>query len=329
MSYRSRILDAIGANSFNSVKTDEENNYVFSDKIIKMESLESIMEIDYQFTNSEICNFNAILCNDSGTKFSGIVYFIPKKNSGNAFQAENSIFIIKLINDLMIEKNLEHIILPIGYFDTNHEYFNDERTRRPTIKYPKNSMVALYEYHDKNLSSYLAENNESMKLIDWKVILFQLFFTLASIKEKYPSFEHNNFLLKNILVYKIENSGKYSNYNIGNFVFKLPQVGILCKIGALDSFCINESITKNNYENYDRHFDMSHFIYSLDANIMIGNIKKIPPEINDFLNRIKEHPMLDSHIKNVIINDPLFIDFHQKIFDTHVKSKSDISFVFY
>ena len=51
-----------------------------------------------------------------------------------------------------------------------------------------------------DLLDFLRRNYKKLDLLHWKVIIFQILFTLAVIQKKYPGFRHNDLKANNILL---------------------------------------------------------------------------------------------------------------------------------
>ena len=139
-----------------------------------------------------------------------------------------------------------------------------------------------------------------MTLRQWKVIFFQILYTLARIHEKYPNFKHNDMKANNVLV-QLTNlpSDDFFNYNLDNYKFLIPNVNISVKVWDFDFACI-DGIVNNNKVNSDwtnkmnitskrnRYYDMHYFFNTLINKRFFPQFYEggVPPEIVEFVHRI-------------------------------------------
>ena len=158
--------------------------------------------------------------------------------------------------------------------------------------------------------------DENEKTMIYKVLLFQILFTLAIICEKYPNFRHNDLHLENILISTWEKSDNYYLYNYNGTYYKIPDVGFQIKFWDYDWSCnsgplnnpdniINTKSTKitsvksgiacteNQY--YDIHRVLANIFYSLTS---------IPETIKKFLQKYIRYG-LNNVTKIVYINKGL------------------------
>lgn len=112
------------------------------------------------------------------------------------------------------------------------------------------------------LSKIIASNNknkykELAQMID--IISFQIIFTLAVIQNRYPSFVHNDFFLRNIMgIIQKYKSNEYNEYKFKNKTFYLPVNGLSVKINdfgltlAKPNMISTEIFFKSDESNEDR-----------------------------------------------------------------------------
>ena len=153
-------------------------------------------------------------------------------------------------------KQTPHIVLPVGTFNTSikpflslseKQYVNSKKYDEFLKKYKKgdyhsNVSVLISEWaNGGDLLEYLRNNYKNMTSLDWKVIIFQIVSTLATIQVKYPTFRHNDLKANNILVHHIPFSDGKKNlfkYDVNGKKYGLPNIGIQIKIWDFDFACI-------------------------------------------------------------------------------------------
>ena len=136
-------------------------------------------------------------------------------NTNNNRGIKNSI----IISNTLIHKT-QHILIPLLCFDTELTNFINLFKNDPELYNIINEKISSKEI--KNI--FLVEVKEcfndgnflhNIENIDYKIVLFQLLYTLAQIQIKYPNFQHNFLIPRNIFVYQYDNN-KQSIYNINN-----------------------------------------------------------------------------------------------------------------
>ncbi len=286
-----------------------------------------------------------------------IVPYIKKDIYGDEYSStrpENTeILILKNLSFFVINNFTPHVILPITTFYTDLEFLkklfknseiNPEKCNNYLKEFKKNNYhnnisVLISEWaNGGDLLDYLRKNYLTLKVKEWRIILFQIISTLAIIQTKYPNFRHNDLKANNLLVYNLEitDSTKYFIYNINNQKYIVPNIGIQIKLWDFDFSCIgkiiendkvnskwandiNISQEKNQY--YDIHFFLNTltrkgFLSDFFENKNISNIikqfiKRIVPEKLHKGKNVSEKGRLLKNIEyitpdNIIKNDDFF-----------------------
>lgn len=289
------------------------------------------MSMKYIASGSTGHMFKIVNIDDETEYAMKVVPYPIKKDYGtimNIKRPENvELLIIQILSDFVSNTKTPHVTLPVTTFNTNIRYFiklrkhglinNENEKYNEFLKkyynkvYHNNVSILIGEWADSgNLLKYIAKNKESIKLIEWKVILFQVISTLAIIQGKYPTFKHNDFKSDNILLSRTilpENINKKNiihEYKIINKTFKVPDIGYQIKIWDFDFSCIKPIINnikvdsqwandiginskKNKY--YDIHFFVNTLIGSKNRTGFIADFmtnKSIPSEVKNFLTEI-------------------------------------------
>ena len=119
--------------------------------------------------------------------------------------------IMYILSELVHRERLNHILLPIMNFDISYNKFKKEVNEdiiKVFDKDIKDDMLHIQVVEGFKKAYILRDylDNHEMTLNDWKILCFQVIYTLFIIQKKFPSFRHNQLNLDNIFVYKNENS---------------------------------------------------------------------------------------------------------------------------
>lgn len=175
------------------------------------------------------------------------IYYDIDIDDNNPFSSVNSeVEIFKLLNNFVYSKITPHIPLYMGDFICD---IKKEKYRYLLVEKAEGTFEDILKKHDR------------MSVYVWKVLLFQILYTLASIQEKYPSFIHNDLKIDNILYFKTKNEGKYS-YIINGKKYILNDVKVSLSIWDFGLSCIDGTIQNSELENI--------ILQRVDRNILIG-----------------------------------------------------------
>lgn len=257
-----------------------------------------------------------------------------------------------LLSELVINEKFRHILLPIMFFDITlgelknikpeiHDaIINDPTLNNNAIDQSKIQVFATEHYFKmQSLREYVKENYENMNITHWKVIIFQVFYTLYKISERLQKFRHNWLNLDSIRVYLKQEGGK-TQYKMGQTLFEIPNVGIEIKITdftfSTTSDYIRNKDTRLIQENpyYDVHYFISHiYLYlmkeygSVPENLMKFISEMIPsrflPNTDEQFDGLNEQEfdttssftIVPSHVlrKNIFFNEFVISDQSRQI----------------
>lgn len=238
----------------------------------------------------------------------------------NSKRPENvELMIIKLLSYFVINRQIPHIVLPMGTFDTSITTFVDyvkNIQMDPKVSKKYKEFIDEYKegtYYDQvsvlisewanrgDFLEFIRKYGENLKPIQWKSFFFQIIATLAIIQYKYPSFRHNDLKPNNILVNKIaiiDKSDNIHKYTIVGTDFIVPNVGyqllvwdfdFACIPGLIDNLKVNEVYFRNInvVPEMNRYYDMHYFFNTLM--IFYDDFltsKNVPQDAKDFVTRI-------------------------------------------
>lgn len=256
-----------------------------------------------------------------------VVAFPKKEHYGNLHdirRPENAeLMMLKVLSYFVLNNHTPHLILPIATFNTsikpfvNLTKFNiinnkryDEFVDRYTKKeYYEQVSVLISEWcNGGDLLEYLRKHYQVMKLIQWKVILFQVLSVLAVIHNKYPDFRHNDLKANNILIHQIEchRNNKFK-YKINGQNYVIPNIGVQVKITDYDFACIPSLVdnTKVSAKWTDKinikpeqnmYYDLHYFVNTLIRKgflVDLLDLESTPVELKDFINRVVPEDLRD------------------------------------
>lgn len=259
-----------------------------------------------------------------------------------------------ILSTLVTTRKTPHIALPITCFVTGIYHFikympeingsrKCERCDNLVEKYHEGNIKSLttifiYEFYQ-TLSNYIRPKKDD--LLFWRVILFQIFYTLDRIQDIYPSFRHNELKYSSIVIGKTKTTdvGHYS-YQIGKKKFIIPNIGYTAMISDFDLSSINSQVDNNqiypfmdteftdvNYqtikEKNNKYYDVYYFCgmllsrrqASLPNDILIFLRHVISP-YNYYSNAVSNRGRLRENNEymtpyNILTNFELFTDFMQ------------------
>ncbi len=217
----------------------------------------------------------------------------------------------KLLSYFIVNKHTSHIVLPIFTFYTDITYFiNLSHDLSKTTKqydefienynknrfYDKVSILISEWANGGDLLDYIRNNYQTLDVLHWKIIFFQILSVLAIIQSKYPAFRHNDLKANNILLQKIQKNNKKYLYDVCNQTFTIPNLGFQIKINDFDFACIdnivdNSKVNSHWAQNYfisakqNRYYDI-HFFFNTLIHCKSDFMDKIPNEVKTFINSV-------------------------------------------
>lgn len=198
-----------------------------------------------------------------------------------------------ILSELVISDKLKYILLPVMNYDTDYNDLGRKNNGKYLLeKINLNNKNAKFyvnvneQYFDMyTLREFLEINGNDMELLDWKVLFFQILYTLYKISERLRKFRHNNLNLDAIRVYKIFEK-RSDRYRVGDKIFEIPNIGMEIRITDFDKsytadYIRNKDTTlvsENPY--FDVHYVFQYIIWMLDKlKININELNRVLLEI--------------------------------------------------
>jgi len=272
---------------------------------------------------------------DNKMSFAFKVIAYPKLHYGiadNMDRPENvELRIIKLLSAMVLGGETPHLIIPVSVFKTSITPFLNTTTIFIDVNAKKNELYKEFIENYKNgkledhvsvlvsewaeagdLMNYIYDNYKKMSENVWKVILFQVIYTLARIHLRYPQFRHNDLKSNNVLLQKIQfvdsNSSHENKFLYAyresksakiRYTFQVPNIGLQAKIWDYDFSCIGDLIKNSKVESAwardevkitsekNQYYDLHYFINTIsDREIYREFDKYVPLVIRNFISRI-------------------------------------------
>lgn len=195
-----------------------------------------------------------------------------------------------MIGEIAANESFFHTQLPIMFFDIS---FTDLKKLNKSISKEIDAndgdelyiLVTEMYFESKTLSDYLDEHANDMDEEKWRVLLFQVIYSLAKLHHRFNNFRHNMLNLDSILVIEKKSSASGNAYKLGETSFKVPNGGFDIKIK--DFMYANTSDYVKNTDapatKDNPYYDLHYFLNSLYFKIKEKNIKLID-NVQNFIN---------------------------------------------
>jgi hypothetical protein len=215
-------------------------------------------------------------------------------------------------SEIVFNEKFRGIELPIMCFDINRdklfELFPKIKEDMTDKNFGENMYVIVTEHFFKTekLGSYLDNNINNLTESDIKNIIFQIFFILAKLSERFNNFTHRGIDLNSILVWKNETKEK-KQYKLGNIVFEIDS-DIDLKFTNFDKSSTSDYNSYNNINNYNPYYDIYIVIKNLDKYLKSKNINMVT--IQSFFDEILPEKIRD---KDILSSDTFQINSEELI----------------
>lgn len=170
-------------------------------------------------------------------KFSFKIVPIERKYNKNKHPSILECIFLKELTDNVIHKNVSpHIVYYLGYQKVSNnskalKFLNLRKFEIEGAIHSSSNMLIADYIESGSLDNWIYNMYENKKTIDdtqWKIIAFQLIYTLAVFQKRYKMM-HNDCHYGNILIDTSIKPGGYFVYNINNKKYYIPNTGILPK----------------------------------------------------------------------------------------------------
>lgn len=191
------------------------------------------------------------------SKFSFKIVPIERKYNKTKHPSLLECIFLKELTDNVIHKNISpHIVYYLGYQKVNNnsksiKFLNLRQFEIEGAIHPYSNML-LADYIDSgSLDNWIYDTYESKQTIDdtqWKIIAFQLIYTLAIFQKRYKMM-HNDCHYGNILIDTSIKPGGYFVYKINNKKFYIPNTGVIPKFWDFEFTMVYNDKIEQAYSN--------------------------------------------------------------------------------
>ena len=192
-----------------------------------------------------------------GNEFAIKIVPIEKKYNKNNHPAMLECIFLRELTDNIVNKNISpHIVHYLGYQKISNNakairFLNLKKFEIEDVIRSNSNMLISEFVQGGSLDNWIYttyENKEKITDIQWKVIIFQLLYTLVVLQKQYKMM-HNDCHYGNILIDNTVKPGGYFIYKIDDKKYYIPNTGIIPKLWDFEfSMSYNNKIT-NNYIN--------------------------------------------------------------------------------
>jgi hypothetical protein len=198
-----------------------------------------------------------------------------------------------ILSETVINEKFKHIMLPLMFFDTSltdlktlssvvYDELKDNATKTTKL------FVFVTEHYFKieTLAEYIKNEYANMTIMHWKVLLFQVLYTLYKISEILQKFRHNMLNLESIRLCR-KKAGGFTVYKIGITTFKIPNIGFDIKITDFENANAGDYMRNKDTSNItdNPYYDVHYFI-SLLYLFILKNFNDIPANIKLFFDEM-------------------------------------------
>ena len=200
-----------------------------------------------------------------------------------------NITMLYILSIFVYNENIPHIILPVMYFDIDYLSLLAINNYIPSYL-PQNINNKLYILVTEKYTDYITLNHfiqtNTLSLLQWKVIIFQIIYTLYKLQSKFTNFRHNRLNLHAIKIFFMNNPTQYKDKVSDGILFNIPNIKLVAKITDFEysntsDYIINQdapSINENVY--YDIHYILN-CIY-----VKAKKHNNLPDKLAQFINQV-------------------------------------------
>jgi len=236
-----------------------------------------------------------------------------------------------ILSEIVISEQFRFVLLPITNLDITHNKlvkFNNIYENIDNQNANTNYYINITErfFDMMTLGEYLQKESKNMELIDWKILFFQVLYTLLKISERLKRFRHNKLNLDAFRVYLFDRRKSKSKYKIGRDIFYVPDGNFDVKMTDFEYSYTEDYLKNKNTEltsenpYYDIHYFFQSLLFLVDENTM-------PKLVVDFISEILPEK-LRSTDKNTFtgLDENLFLSSTNYLFTPSLILRKNIFF---
>jgi hypothetical protein len=174
-----------------------------------------------------------------------------------------------ILGTYALNSNFNHILLPIFNFDITYgeiKKSNSEITKYIDKETSDETVICvnITEHYFKmmTLKEFIKNNIKSINIKFWKIIIFQVLYTLYFISKELLQFRHNKLDLDAIMLYKLSSK---RIYKVGDTNFEIPDIGYTIKLCNFENSTTTSYYKNKGSDKYadNPFYDVHYFIHKL------------------------------------------------------------------
>jgi hypothetical protein len=248
---------------------------------------EKVFEGDYKFINRDKFRINYKRTNKDGISCN-VSFGFNNLNQNDLTRKElQHMAMLYMGSEIVFNEKFHGIVLPIMLFDIDKEKLLNifpkiEKDLVEDLDKSDKMYAIVTEHYFKmeSLKSYLDKNIENLTEDEIKKILFEIFYILSKLSERFSNFTHGNLDLESILVVKKAEKEK-RELKLGTIIFELDS-NIELKFTNFDKSTTSDYF--NEIIKYNPYFDI-HYIITYISDYL-NKHKKIMPQLEVFFNEM-------------------------------------------
>ena len=254
--------------SLNKLKHDIKKKRIFLDESKQFFGFDNMTQLIKVKNTSEVKGY-PFLINNKNHRFGLKVIPIETKYEKYEHPSFLEFNILNYLTENIVNKNISpHFVHFLGQFKISNKaraikHLNLKRLEVENLIRTHSNVVISEFVEGKSLDNWLHdtyENDDKISDIQWKIITFQLVYTIY-VMQAYYKLMHNDFHYGNILIDNTIKSqpGSYYVYKLKGKEYYIPNTGILPKLFDFEYAMAYSNSIENTYPN---KFIMSHYIYN-------------------------------------------------------------------
>ena len=248
---------------------------------------------------------------------------INNKNSFDYSELYNTA-IHYIASELVLYNECKHILLPIMFFDISSDLLKElngdiyNKIYSSSMNDLFNVFITEKYFKMRSLKYYLINNK--LDELEWKILLFQILFTLFKLNAKFNGFMHNKLNLDAVKLYFKEKTDNIDSYKIHGNEYLIPDSNISIKVTNFEYSNANNYIINNDALNieYNSFYDIYFFCKDINKEI---NINLLPSNIKNFILYIINSKDINS-IENISNKNPSSLLKSHSLFNEFITIKS-------
>jgi hypothetical protein len=219
------------------LRQDIKKKRILLDESVENFGLREMTQLAEVKNKDEIKGYPFLGVDKRDNRFSFKIVPIEKKYNKHKHPSFLECIFLKELTDAVIHKNISpHIVYYLGYQKVSNKskalkFLNLRQFEIEGAIHSSSNMLIADYIESGSLNNWIYDMYENKQTIDntqWKIIAFQLIYTLAVLQKHYKMM-HNDCHYGNILIDTSVQSGGYFVYKINKKKYYIPNTGIIPK----------------------------------------------------------------------------------------------------